>query len=97
MIQAFPKRDTLIALEAKAQKLWDQEKVFEINAPGPNEPLEPKYMATFPYPYMNGKLHMGHAFSLTKPEFAVGYERLKGKRALFPFGFHVTGMPIKVI
>jgi len=23
-------------------------------------------MATFPYPYMNGRLHLGHAYSLTK-------------------------------
>ncbi len=30
------------------------------------------------------------------PQFAVGYERLKGKRCLFPFAFHCTGMPIKV-
>lgn len=28
-------------------------------------------------------------------QFAVRYHRLKGKRALFPFGFHCTGMPIK--
>jgi len=27
-------------------------------------------------------------------EFAVGYQRLKGKRCLFPFAFHCTGMPI---
>lgn len=28
-------------------------------------------------------------------QFAVRYHRLKGKRVLFPFAFHCTGMPIK--
>ncbi|KAJ3282794.1 cytosolic leucyl tRNA synthetase [Borealophlyctis nickersoniae] len=89
------KREKLQELEQKAQTRWDQEKLFEINAPGPDEPADPKFMATFPFPYMNGLLHLGHSFSLSKVEFAVAYERMKGKRALFPFGFHVTGMPIK--
>lgn len=56
----------------------------------------PKWLGTFPYPYMNGSLHLGHAFSISKIEFACGFERMLGKRALFPLGFHVTGMPIKV-
>ena len=66
-----------------------------MDAPGPNEPRDPKYMVSFPYPYMNGRLHLGHSFSLSKVEFAAGFERLRGKRVLFPFGFHCTGMPIK--
>ena len=36
---------------------------------------KPKYMATFPYPYMNGRLHLGHAYSMTKAEFAVRFHR----------------------
>lgn len=52
-------------------------------------------MATFPYPYMNGRLHLGHTFTLTKCEFSIGYQRLLGKKCLFPFGLHCTGMPIK--
>ena len=28
-------------------------------------------MATFPYPYMNGRLHLGHAFTISKAEFAT--------------------------
>jgi len=83
-------------LEAEAQKYWEQNKLFEINAPLENEKKDEKFLATFPFPYMNGRLHLGHSFSLSKVEFAIGYERLKGKRALFPFGFHCTGMPIKV-
>ncbi|MEQ2306039.1 Leucine--tRNA ligase, cytoplasmic [Ameca splendens] len=44
---------------------------------------------------MNGRLHLGHTFSLSKCEFGVGYQSLKGKKCLFPFGLHCTGMPIK--
>lgn len=44
---------------------------------------------------MNGLLHLGHTFTLSKADFAVGFERMRGKHTLFPFGFHCTGMPIK--
>lgn len=33
------------------------------------EKNDSKYMCTFPYPYMNGYLHLGHAFSMSKAEF----------------------------
>jgi leucyl-tRNA synthetase len=45
---------------------------------------------------MNGTFHLGHAFTISKIEFAAGFERMRGKRVLFPVGYHVTGMPIKV-
>jgi leucyl-tRNA synthetase len=43
-----------------------------------------KYFATFPYPYMNGYLHLGHAFSMSKTEFQVRYQRQRGRRAILP-------------
>lgn len=43
----------------------------------------------------NGALHAGHSFSISKIEFQAGVARLQGKTALFPMGFHCTGMPIK--
>ncbi|RUS29537.1 hypothetical protein BC938DRAFT_480538 [Jimgerdemannia flammicorona] len=97
------KRDALRALEPKAQKLWEDMHAFEVNAPTIEEhpsnndlhEAYPKFFGCMAYPYMNGRLHLGHAFTLSKIEFATGYERLKGKRALFPQGFHCTGMPIK--
>ncbi|EKX38613.1 leucyl-tRNA synthetase, PPC-targeted [Guillardia theta CCMP2712] len=80
-----------------AQKRWEEEKAFEMDAPAPGSaaPEQEKHFVTFPYPYMNGLLHLGHTFSLSKTEFSMGYERLKGKKTLWPFGFHCTGMPIQ--
>lgn len=54
-----------------------------------------KFFCCFPYPYMNGRLHLGHTFSLSKCEFTARYKLLQGYNVLFPFGFHCTGMPIK--
>jgi len=69
-------------------------KIYELDAP--EDKNVPKFMATFPYPYMNGRLHIGHSFTVSKAEFATAYYQLKGRRVLFPFGLHCTGMPIKV-
>jgi len=55
---------------------------------------KPKFMATFPYPYMNGKLHLGHAFTMCKVDFECRWKQINGYNVLFPFGFHCTGMPI---
>jgi len=87
------KVDYLKEIEREVQQQWLQDGVFEEDAPDKSQ--DEKYFVTFPYPYMNGRLHLGHTFSLTKCEFAVGYQRLQGKRCLFPFAFHCTGMPIK--
>lgn len=90
------KRDFLRKIEAEVQAKWKEEKLFEYDAPNSQENRKPKYFSTFPYPYMNGRLHLGHTFTVTKAEFAASYQRLKGKNSLFPFAYHCTGMPIKV-
>ncbi|KAL1988366.1 hypothetical protein VTN96DRAFT_10049 [Rasamsonia emersonii] len=101
------KRDTLIAIEKKYQAQWRENKVFEVDAPSLSEvpagtlsaaelrAKYPKFFGTMAYPYMNGTLHAGHSFTASKVEFMTGVARMQGKRALFPLGFHCTGMPIK--
>jgi len=89
---ATARRDLLQQIEVDVQKKWEELKVFECDAP---DDKSEKFMCTFPYPYMNGLLHIGHAFSLTKAIFAAQFNRLLGKKVLFPFGFHCTGMPIQ--
>jgi len=89
--QSTIKRDYLRAVEKEVQKDWEDNKVFESDAD--DDASKPKYLATFPYPYMNGRLHLGHTFTLSKAEFAVGYQRLKGKKVLFPLASTVLACP----
>lgn len=51
--------------------------MFEEDAPKAGGTPDDKFLVTFPYPYMNGRLHLGHTFSLSKCEFAVGFQRLQ--------------------
>ena len=69
--------DRLREIENQMQDVWyknPEEYVYQ-NAPEEyhhqswKEKNDSKYMVTFPYPYMNGYLHLGHAFSMSKAEF----------------------------
>ncbi|GMF81966.1 unnamed protein product [[Candida] boidinii] len=105
VLENTARRDALIEIEQKYKKIWKDDKVFEVNAPSFEEvpfslsgegvrEYQRKFFSSMAYPYMNGVLHAGHCFTLSKSEFSTGFERLKGARALFPLGFHCTGMPI---
>ncbi|PGH00479.1 leucine-tRNA ligase [Polytolypa hystricis UAMH7299] len=89
------KRDSLVEAEKKYQQQWAEQNVFQQDAPTDDPAKHPKFYGTMAYPYMNGTLHAGHAFTASKIEFATGFARMEGKRALFPQGFHCSGMPIK--
>ncbi|KAG9234549.1 hypothetical protein BJ875DRAFT_542830 [Amylocarpus encephaloides] len=106
-LKGTEKRDSLITIEKKYQRIWEEDGVFQPDAPSTAEvPLnsisaaelrtqQPKFFGTMAYPYMNGTLHAGHSFTVSKIEFTAGFARMQGKRSLFPLGFHCTGMPIK--
>ncbi|GAB4839099.1 hypothetical protein Ancab_028627 [Ancistrocladus abbreviatus] len=93
--RSFARRDRLLEIEKQVRTWWEESDAFVAEScEKPPEPGE-KFFGNFPFPYMNGFLHLGHAFSLSKVEFAAAYHRLRGANVLFPFGFHCTGMPIK--
>ena len=64
--KGWKKRDILRDLEAQAQKIWAEKKTH-LSEPDLSNPN--KFFCTFPYPYMNGRLHLGHAYTATKAEF----------------------------
>lgn len=106
-LKGTEKRDALISIEKKYQQQWEEDGIFQPDAPSISDiPLHsitaaelrekyPKFFGTIAYPYMNGRLHVGHAFSVSKIEFTAGWSRMEGKRVLWPLGYHCTGLPIK--
>jgi len=89
------KRDALRANEILVQAVWERENAFNADAAESGKDGREKFMVTAPYPYSNGHLHLGHAFTYTKSIFRAQFERNRGKNVLWPFAFHCTGMPIQ--
>ena len=78
--QSFARRDRILEMELEMQKDWEVTKPNEANV----DLSRKKFYVTFPYPYMNGKLHLGHAFSMSKSEIQGRFRRLEGENVLFP-------------
>lgn len=93
--KSFARRDRLLEIEATVRTWWTEKDIFSAESCEKLPEQGEKFFGNFPFPYMNGFLHLGHAFSLSKLEFAAAYHRLRGANVLLPFAFHCTGMPIK--
>ncbi len=78
------------SIEEKWQKRWESDKVFQVE---PDQTKEKKFV-TFPYPYMNGPLHIGHAFTSARVDVYARFKRMQGYNVLFPWAWHWTGQPI---
>lgn len=79
-----------IDIVSKWVKRWEEVKVFEADP----DPKRGKVFVTFPYPYMNGPLHVGHVFSASRVDAYARFKRMQGYNVLFPWAWHWTGQPI---
>jgi leucyl-tRNA synthetase len=77
-------------IEEKWQKKWEAARIFEAD-PDPNRK---KIFVTFPYPYMNGPLHVGHTFTATRVDVYARFKRMQGYNVLWPWAWHWTGQPL---
>jgi len=77
-------------IEHKWQAKWEAAHVFEADP----DPARKKMMVTFPYPYMNGPLHVGHAFTASRVDAYARFKRMQGYNVLWPWGWHWTGQPL---
>ncbi|TRO54856.1 leucine--tRNA ligase [Candidatus Bathyarchaeota archaeon] len=77
-------------IEEKWQKKWETARVFEADP----DLKRKKMLVTFPYPYMNGPLHVGHTFTATRVDAYARFKRMQGYNVLWPWAWHWTGQPL---
>lgn len=72
------------ALEAR----WQSEGIYHYEE-GPG----PVFSIDTPPPTVSGRLHLGHVYSYSHPDFIARYRRMRGDRVYYPMGFDDNGLP----
>jgi leucyl-tRNA synthetase len=81
-------------IEAKWQRVWEDEAVFHTPDPAPGEETGERHwyqLEMLPYP--SGTLHMGHVLNYTMGDVQTHLRRRQGWRVLRPMGFDSFGLP----
>ncbi len=85
----LPNRYNFREIEPELAHLWSESNLYRFNASG----SEPTFTIDTPPATVSGELHIGHCYSYTQTDVIARYQRMRGKRVLYPMGFDDNGLP----
>ncbi len=85
----LPNRYNFHESEPELARFWSEADLytFDPDASGP------VFTIDTPPATVSGELHIGHCYSYTQTDVIARYQRMCGKRVLYPMGFDDNGLP----
>jgi leucyl-tRNA synthetase len=80
-------------IEAKWQRVWEDERSFHVPNPDPAVDRASKSYVMGMLPYPSGTLHMGHVLPYTIVDVISRFNRRNGATVLCPMGYDSFGLP----
>jgi len=85
----LPNRYNFRESEPEIAHFWSEEDLYTFDPHGSS----PIFTIDTPPATVSGELHIGHCYSYTQTDVIARYQRMRGKRVLYPMGFDDNGLP----
>jgi valyl-tRNA synthetase len=85
----LPNRYNFHEAEPRLAQFWAEHDIYAYDRAGSG----PTYTIDTPPPTVSGELHIGHCYSYSQTDIIARFQRMRGKRVLYPMGFDDNGLP----